>query len=154
MVDRFLKISFVKAHDTWWNPFETVDKLGSLLRISQLLTLRGLGKTASRFTMNKSCYEDASRERAFKDQLARYVVYGHSHHPEIVPHDIVTNNGVTAEQVYLNSGTWRRVHRLARNKPDQLEFVTNHVMTYLAFFKDGERKGRPFEAWTGVLGVG
>jgi hypothetical protein len=27
------------------------------------------------------------------------------------------------------------------------------VMTYLAFFKDDERLGRPFEAWSGSLGV-
>ncbi len=30
-------------------------------------------KTASRFTMSKSCYEDATRERALKSQTAKYV---------------------------------------------------------------------------------
>jgi hypothetical protein len=31
------------------------------------------------------------------------------------------------------------------------EFIGYHVMTYLAFYKEEERRGRPFEAWSGAL---
>jgi hypothetical protein len=44
------------------------------------------------------------------------------------------------------------VHELARFHPMQKQFVRYHVMTYLGFFKEDERKGRRFEAWTGALG--
>ena len=54
-------------------------------------------------------------------------------------------------QIYLNSGTWRPVHELARFHPGQKHFVGYHVMTYLNFFKGDERKGKAFEGWTGAL---
>ena len=31
-------------------------------------------------------------------------------------------------------------------------FAFYHVMTYLAFFREDERSGRPFETWSGTLG--
>ena len=53
--------------------------------------------------------------------------------------------------VYINSGTSRPVFDLARFRPKDEEFFGYHVMTYLAFFKEGERKGRFFETWSGSL---
>jgi hypothetical protein len=53
----------------------------------------------------------------------------------------------------LNSGTWRKVHERAELNPKEQEFMGYHVLTYLAFFKDGERRGRPFEVWSGALGA-
>ena len=87
-----------------------------------------------------------------EDLEARYVVYGHTHHHEIVPLDAMTRNGRRFEQVYFNAGTWRRVHRLARSSRSGRAFVAYDVMSYLAFFKDDERKGRPFACWSGALG--
>jgi len=56
-------------------------------------------------------------------------------------------------QIYINSGTWRTVHELARLHVSEQEFAGYHVMTYLAFFKDDERNGRKFETWSGTLGM-
>jgi hypothetical protein len=56
-------------------------------------------------------------------------------------------------QMYLNAGTWRRVHEMARLHPEEQEFMGYHVMTFLSFFKGDERAGRSFEAWSGSLGV-
>jgi hypothetical protein len=79
-------------------------------------------------------------------------VHGHRHRYEIVPLDSSRVNGKRFNQMYLNPGTWRRVHELAKAKPKQEEFMGYHVMAYLAFLKDGEGRGRPFEAWSGTLG--
>lgn len=42
---------------------------------------------------------------------------------------------------------------MALADPDQQEFMGHNVMSYVAFFKGDERYGRPFEVWTGTLGV-
>ena len=63
------------------------------------------------------------------------------------------SEGKRVDQIYFNSGTWRRVHRLAQYHPTEEEFIDYNVMTYLAFFKDGERGGRPFESWSGSLAL-
>lgn len=39
----------------------------------------------------------------------------------------------------------------AKSQVMEQEFIGYHVMTYLAFFKDDERGGRPFESWSGAL---
>ena len=44
------------------------------------------------------------------------------------------------------------MHTLAQREPRDEEFVPHYVMTYLAFFKAGERGGRHFESWSGALG--
>jgi hypothetical protein len=54
-------------------------------------------------------------------------------------------------QTYFNAGTWRRVHRQTRLAPSQHEFIASDTMTYLAFFQDDERGGRPYETWSGML---
>ena len=33
------------------------------------------------------------------------------------------------------------------------EFIAADTLTYLAFFKDDERRGRPYETWSGTLGL-
>ena len=99
-------------------------------------------------------YKHVKVEAAFNDRSSRFFLYGHTHDPVIVPLDAVQSGGkTTLEQMYFNSGTWRRVHKMAEVDPDKHEFMSFSVMTYLAFYKDGERRGRPFETWTGSLGL-
>ncbi len=80
-------------------------------------------------------------------------MYGHTHVYEMVPLDSLLISDASFDQIYFNSGTWRPYHQLSRIDPELEEFVKFQLMTYLAFFKDGERGGRPFEVWTGVLGA-
>ena len=54
-------------------------------------------------------------------------------------------------QIYLNSGTWHTYFDLAVYKPEEQKFVPYQVLTYLTFYKDNERGGRRFEAWSGTF---
>jgi hypothetical protein len=53
-------------------------------------------------------------EEAFKDPKFSYIVYGHTHHHEVIPlRDGKEHNGID-QVVYINSGSWRAVFDLAR----------------------------------------
>jgi hypothetical protein len=56
-------------------------------------------------------------------------------------------------QTYFNAGTWRRVYNQTQLAPREHEFIAADSMSYLAFFMDDERSGRPYETWTGTLGI-
>lgn len=155
LVDEFLDIPFVRQRD---RPFhvDLVDSMEAALKISKGLSMGFLSKIAA--SMSKRGKEEslsghAVRERDFKSRRADYVVYGHTHHAEVVPLDTVHLGSRVSRQIYFNSGTWRRVHELASFDPQELEFLDWNVMTYLCFFQADERRGRPFEAWSGSLGV-
>jgi hypothetical protein len=78
-------------------------------------------------------------------------VHGHTHRQTVVPLDVSMQHGRRFDQLYLNTGTWRCVHEQACHQPADHEFVGYAVMTYSAFFKPDERKGRRFETWSGSL---
>lgn len=158
LADQFLDLDFVRDRDSTFNLFDNVDKLELVLKFSRGVSFQ----TAARLINwvqekmwggGSPFYQNAFSERAFKDRAAQFVVYGHTHHYQVVPLDASYVGGNLLNQMYLNSGTWRRVHELAQLNPTEQEFMGYHVMTYLAFFRDGERRGRPFESWTGALGV-
>lgn len=103
----------------------------------------------------KSYAKHALEEDWIKEGKARFVVYGHTHQHEIVPLDLhqqVKGDPNPLPQIYFNSGTWKPAHQLATRKLGDLEFLRYNVMTYLAFYRDDERKGRRFESWSGTLG--
>lgn len=157
LVDEFLRLKFVRDRDGWF-PFDLVDKLEVGLKISKAAFSRAGGQLFSWINetfggKDKPFFRHALTETAFRNQQARYIVYGHTHRPEIVPLDISFPGNRAVGQMYLNSGTWRRVHELARRNPDEEEFLGYYVMTYLAFYRGDERRGRPFESWSGALGV-
>ena len=159
LVDEFMKLDFIREKDSLLNPFDSVDVLESALRFTRDIPLGaasalGAWWTARPVGMDGSYHAHAAREKAVEDLEARYVVYGHTHHHEIVPLDAPMRDGRRFDQVYFNAGTWRRVHRLARASRSGRAFVGYDVMTYLAFFKGDERKGRPFACWSGALGEG
>jgi UDP-2,3-diacylglucosamine pyrophosphatase LpxH len=157
LVDHFLSIPFVQQHDTL-SLFDDVDHLRVALKFSKGVSLRTasrlmswVGKEIDSDTL--TFYRTALAEPALKNRTARFIVHGHTHHYEIVPLDTTLIQGEPFNQMYLNAGTWRRVHELAKINPEEEEFMGYHVMAYFAFFKDDERGGRPFEAWSGALGV-
>ena len=157
LVDEFLELNFVKKRDSFFNPWDSVDKLQIALKFSKGISLNTAGALASWWNEqvgggNDSYYTHAVKEKAFKNRSARYVVYGHTHDHEIVPLDVSFSENQRLDQMYFNTGTWRRVHRLAKGHPDEQEFIAYDVMTYLSFYKGDERKGRPFACWSGALG--
>jgi UDP-2,3-diacylglucosamine pyrophosphatase LpxH len=151
MVHQFLALDFVRSR-----PFASTVFLKLGLELSSEFPLAGLSDVAawasSKFGGHAvSFYPYALHEAGFTQGWAKFIVYGHTHHYEIVPLQSVQQKGKSVDQIYINSGTWRPVHELARLHPGQKHFVGYHVMTYLAFFKNNERKGRAFESWSGAL---
>lgn len=152
LVHKFLNLPFVKSR-----PFGSSLLIKFGFEISTELPMAGLSDVVAWFSSKfegrraETFYPYALHEGAFKEGWAKFIIYGHTHHHEIVPLQSIVDGGVPRNQIYLNSGTWRPVHELARFHPAQKQFVGYHVMTYLAFFKGDERKGKAFESWTGAL---
>lgn len=154
LAKNFLRLDFVKDQDTF-HPLDPVDRIEITMKAYDIVSLQ----TASNF-INKAHpvakiisnaltgYDKyAAEEKVLKESWVRHIIYGHTHHYEVVPLD-KRDDG---DQIYYNSGTWLPVHEMTKRQHDR--FVFFHVMTYLTFFKEDERKGRPFETWTGTLGV-
>jgi len=152
-VHQFLDLDFVRSR-----PLGSSLKIKLGFEISSEVPIAGLSDVAAWFGSKfdggrgDSFYPFALHEKAFTDGWADFIVYGHTHHYEVVPLQASPSENTLNERIYINSGTWRPVHELARLHPAQKQFVGYHVMTYLAFFRDDERKGRAFESWTGALG--
>ena len=112
-----------------------------------------LGETVSRFvTSAVDAYaREAAREPWLVEGKAKYVVYGHTHVQRIVPLDRRVSAEKDEKLLYFNSGTWKRLHEQTIFSGEGTKFVDFMVMSYIAFFQEDERSGRPFETWTGTL---
>jgi hypothetical protein len=155
--DRFLDLPFVRQRDTW-NPNDLVDGLQRALKFSQRMSLAWASNILGwlnqlRGADDESYSHHALAEQDFRNRRAMHIVYGHTHYVENVPLDASYAEGRVLNQRYFNAGTWRRVHVQTRLAPAEREFIPHDEMTYLAFFRGDERKGRPYETWSGTLGV-
>ena len=156
LADEFLAIDFMRERDTW-SPFDLVDGLERALKFSKRLSIGWASSVAQWLNKVRGCqdasyYRHALSEQDFRNRRAKHIVYGHTHHMETVPLDASYAEGYVLSQVYFNTGTWRRVHYQTQLAPSEHEFIASDVMTYLAFFQGDERKGRPYETWSGTLG--
>jgi UDP-2,3-diacylglucosamine pyrophosphatase LpxH len=93
----------------------------------------------------------ALKEKAFQEEAAQFIVYGHTHHHEVVPLDDIPAAPVPTSQLYMNCGTWHTYFDLAIYKPREQKFVPYQVLSYLTFFAGDERGGRRFETWSGAF---
>lgn len=156
LVDEFLAIEFVRCREAWGSE-EAVDELAWVLRFGKRISI-GWANAVSQWynglrgSRDDSYVQHALAEQDFRNRRAKYLVYGHTHTAETIPMDASYAEGYVLNQMYFNTGTWRRVHRQTRLAPAEHEFIASDVMTYTAFFQGDERKGRPFETWSGVLG--
>lgn len=154
--EEFLQTGFVRSHDRWL-AFDPVDGLEAALFLAKGLSFDAISKLAGWANQKLwgadkiSIAENALKETAYKDRTADYIIYGHTHFHEIAPLDTYFDNSVMHNQIYINSGTWHSYYDMTMQAPAKLKFVGMHVMTYLAFFKDDERGGKHFEAWSGSL---
>jgi len=114
LADSFLNVPFVQSYDEAYKPFDRVDSLELALKFSKRLPLQAAIRLVTWFqnrskggqlTYHRTAYD----EPAFQNKTARFIVHGHTHHREIVPLDSSFVGGKLYEQLYLNSGTWRRV---------------------------------------------
>lgn len=158
LVEDFLALDVVRRRDTWL-PFDVVDGLRSVLQFSGRSSLGWSMKIGSwlqslRGATSDSYYPQALTEQDFRNRRAQHIVYGHTHAAEVVPLDASYADGVVLNQMYFNAGTWRRVHRSTMFAPQEQEFIPSESMSILTFFQGDERAGRPFEVWSGMLGIG
>lgn len=157
LADQFLENPFVRQRDTW-NPNDLVDGLQRVLKFSTRLSVGWAADLLEfinglRGGVGESYSTHALAEQDFRNRRARHIVYGHTHYAESVPLDASYAEGFVLNQTYFNSGTWRRLHRQTVLAPQEHEFLPCDTMSYLAFFQGDERRGRPYETWTGTLGI-
>ena len=150
--EKFVGLKFIKSKDI---PFkiDIVDKVQAALKISKLISLETLDNLVYKlqnrrlFGSDHSFAKFALNEPAFRDDTARYIVYGHTHHQETIPLDYDDHGG---NQIYFNSGTWHTYFDLARKNPKEKKFVPYKALTYITFYKDDEHDDRHFETWSGA----
>ena len=152
----FLNLDFVRHQDSRWNPFESVDKLELMLKLTRWTSIENFNKIIllikkKLFDNDWSLVQNALSEYAFTSRQADFIIYGHTHHHEIIPLDVHHNNEKDVYQFLVNTGTWRSYYDLTRYHPEQQKFLPFQLMSYLAFFTGDERKGRRHEAWLGKL---
>jgi len=152
--DEFLENPYVREQDKAFK-FDMVDAMELVIKISQRTSFETLNDIVIwiRDKMSEkelSFAEHALNEPAFLDDSAKFIVYGHTHHHEVVSLDSQGRPPYEQSQLYINSGTWHSYFDLAIKNPEEQKFVPYQSMNYLAFYKDGEREGRQFEAWAGT----
>lgn len=155
--DAFLALPMVRARDTW-SPVDLVDGLERALKFGKNVSLGAASRIVDwlhslRGHRHDSYYPHALAEPDFRNRRAKYIVFGHTHVAEQIALDASYAEGYVLQQMYFNTGTWRRTLQRAVFAPKEHEFIPTDVMTYVAFYQGDERKGRPYESWTGTLGV-
>ena len=154
LCDEFLQLDVVREEDKSFK-FDMVDALQLVLKISKRTSFETVNDIVlwvhNKLRENdRSLAENALQEPAFLNNMARFIIYGHTHHHEIVPLDSDGEPPNEQNQLYINSGTWRSYYDLAVKDPREQRFVRYQTFTYLTFYKDDERGGRLFESWSGA----
>ena len=152
--EAFLQLPAVRVLD---KPFvlDTVDAMEIAIKIAKGTSFETINDVVL-WIRNKvsegerSFAEHALEEQAFTDKTAKYIIYGHTHHHEVISLDSIGDPMQPHNQLYINSGTWHSYFDLATRDPKQQKFVPYQTLTYLTFYKDGEREGRQFETWSGT----
>ena len=154
LCDEFLQLDVVREEDKSFK-FDMVDALELVLKISKRTSFETLDDIVvwvhNKLRENdRSLAENALQEPSFLNKTARFIIYGHTHHHEIVPLDSDGEPPNEQNQLYINSGTWRSYYDLAVKNPKDHKFIRYQTFTYLTFYKDDERGGRLFESWSGA----
>ena len=152
--DEFLQSDYVREADKAFQ-FDIVDGMELIVKISKRTSFTTINELViwihDRLREGERSFaSQALREPAFLNDSARYIVYGHTHHYEIVPLDEDLKPPHSDSQVYFNSGTWHSYYALAIKNPMEQKFVPYQALTYLMFYTDDERDGRRFETWSGA----
>jgi len=149
LVEQLLESTAVRSREAW-NPVDLVDGLAEslLFRRRARSNHRHSNGTGLAECFNgdgdpsETYRRHALSEVAFRNGDAKYVVYGHTHQAEFVPHESNLATGRAPDPIYFNAGTWRHVISPTHRSPA-------NTLTYLAFYEQDERSGCPFETWTG-----
>jgi hypothetical protein len=155
MGDEFLAVPFIHAADQKYK-LDIVDGMKAIIKLTDRFSVKHIDELVvwirKLFWSGEISFaKHALKEHAFLNRTAQFIVYGHTHHHEIVPLDAIPSTPRPTNQMYMNSGTWHPYYDLAVFKPQEQKFIPYQVLSYLTFFKDGEREGRRFEAWSGAF---
>jgi UDP-2,3-diacylglucosamine pyrophosphatase LpxH len=155
LCDEFLALPFVQEYDKYFK-LDVLEGLELAIRLSDQVSFRTIDGLmvwiSNKFHSKETTFaRHALTEEAFLHRTAQFIVYGHTHHAEIVPLDTFSNANHLTSQIYINSGTWHTYFDLAICKPKDQKFVPYQVLTYLTFYQDGRRDGRRFETWSGAF---
>jgi UDP-2,3-diacylglucosamine pyrophosphatase LpxH len=153
LVDQFMHLDFIRNKDKWG--LDVVDKMQLVITISKTISSKQLDELVYMMQNRNATGSDHSfarfalEEPAFNRKIdpAKYIVYGHTHHHEIVPIDYDTIRG---KQMYFNSGTWHTYFDLARKNPKDKKFIPYKALTYITFYRPSEHGDQDFETWSGA----
>lgn len=139
-----------------WLALDAVDALELIVKISKRTSFKTINDVVvwmrqKMWNGELSFARNALKEKAFLDRSVQYIIYGHTHHHEIVSLDASGTPPYPSSQIYFNSGTWHTYFDLAVYRPEEQKFIPYQVLTYLAFYRDDERQGRRFETWSGAF---
>lgn len=149
-----------KRHDKW-NIFtsDEADKLQSVVRLFKLFDVdeaETLLKIYSKIFGSPDNLPMDNSDKALIDSAKnflthtseyRYCVMGHTHNPMQVPIRITSSASSELEQIYLNTGTWRKRYI----KGQAGGFIGLKHLTYTIIYSEQENASQRFEAWTGSL---
>ncbi len=151
IAEEFLQLEYVRQADKAFK-FDIVDAMQVMIKLSGRASFSTIDDIVTwvhekMWGGEHSFASHALREPSFLSGDAQFIVYGHTHHHEIVPLDSTQN---AQSQLYFNAGTWHSYYDLAiRNLKDQ-KFIPYQAITYLTFYTDDEHDGRRFESWSGA----
>ncbi len=151
----FLNLDVVRKADKKFS-FDNVDKLEIALAISKRFSTKTINDLAlwieEEFWGGEISYaKKVLKEPAFLNKEALYIVYGHTHHHEVVPLDASESGKRYDDQLYFNSGTWRTYFDLTIFKPHEQKFIPYQMVSFIAFYKDDQRKGHRYETLSGIF---
>ena len=154
IADEFLQLDFVRQADKAFK-FDIVDAMQIIVKLSGRASFSTIDDVViwvrKKMWNNKHSFANfALKESAFKKNKAQYIIYGHTHHYEVIPlgmNNIMPN---PESQIYFNSGTWHSYYDLAIQNPKEQKFVPYQALTYITFYTPEEHDGRSFETWSGA----
>jgi UDP-2,3-diacylglucosamine pyrophosphatase LpxH len=154
IAEEFLQLDFLRQADKAFK-LDVVDAMQLIVKISGRASFSTINDLViwvqEKLSEGQPSFaHHALLEPAFLQNRARYVVYGHTHHHEVVPLDLASGAGFAESEVYFNSGTWRSYFDLAIRNPREQKFVPYQSLTYLTFYTRDEHEGRRFETWSGT----
>lgn len=156
LTSEFTNDPFVRSFDRHFR-FDAVDAMQAIFSMSKRVSFESINDMMAFATRNFwggeiSFAKNALKEKAWQERSARFIVYGHTHNEEVVPLSITHRQNGAFSDICFNTGTWHPRHIATETDSDYVNFVSYYNMTYVTFFKDDERRGRPYETWTGTLG--
>ncbi|MBI5822909.1 MAG: hypothetical protein HZB18_02705 [Chloroflexi bacterium] len=154
IADEFLQMNFVREADQAFR-FDTVDAMQLIVKLSGRASFATINDVViwvrkKMWSGKHSFASHALKEPAFLNGKAQHIIYGHTHHYEVVPLGMNMALAQPESQIYFNAGTWHSYYDLAIQNPKEQKFVPYQALTYLTFYTAEEHDGRRFETWSGA----